>query len=194
MEIRKKDYSRVLDFIIAELKEDGHSDMASHLETNPPKRTGKQGLLSVDLAQSVIDAKRHIGPSLAYLETWNLESIREYRNLRTMLENMEKRTHDGGWFNELKAMGGSGGAVLQPPKTIIDVETEPNPDDDDNKCQCDADTECKLTAIWKNPDSGVKCCGKHFQEVVSDLGGSHGFIPWDCEKDEYYKYVEDIGR
>ena len=186
MEIRKKDYSKTLDFIIAELKEDGYDEMVSYLERNPPKKYRKMGLLSITLSESLMAAKQFASPQYRDLDLTTLESIQEHRNLRTVLENKQRKA---GWFNQLKAMGGT---VLEDPKTILEVNTETDPEDDDDKCQCDADQTCPLTATWKNPKTGVKCCDKHFQEVVAELRGNHGFMPWNCEEDEYYKYREDM--
>jgi len=188
MEIKKKDYSRVYDLILAELEADGYGAMVEHLEQNPPKKT--QGTLySVDIVNALVAAKNVAGPQLGALELANLDSVRNHGNLRQMLNHKE----EGKWFRTLKAMGGGKTGAKQVQllwtNTDLDSNTGNNPEDEED-CICH---ECEDDyPFWKNPRTGVEVCDDCFKDVVQREGGDHGFQPWDCEKDEYYEYREDV--
>ena len=188
MEIKKKDYTRVYDFILAELEADGYGAMVEYLEQNPPKKT--QGTLySVDIVNALIAAKNVAGPQLGALDLANLDSVKNHGNLRQMLNHKE----EGKWFRTLKAMGGSKTGAKQISlvwtKTDLDTGNEQNNEDDD-ECICDACEEAY--PFWKNPNTVEQLCDSCFKQEVNVSGGEHGFQPWDCEKDEYYQYREDV--
>ena len=202
MEIRKKDYSRVFEMVIAELRMMGYEGMVNHLKQYPPKKL-RGTMYSSELVSSLLDAKENAGPELGGLKLSELTSFDNYANVKRMLEHSER----GNWFNELKAaptnpnldppgggeMGGGGAGARQ--QVVVINETalgdwgEGDPDDD-NECVCDM---CDEYPIWKNPDTQEQLCPTHFEERVEQVGGSHGFQPWDCEDDEYREYVDDVG-
>jgi len=187
MEIKKKDYSRVYDFILAELEADGYGAMVEYLEQNPPKKT--QGTLySVDIVNALIAAKNVAGPQLGALDLANLDSVKNHGNLRQMLNHKE----EGKWFNTLKAMGGgkTGAKQISLLWTNTDLDSNTGGDNDDDDCVCQ---ECNEEyPFWKNPETGDEACDDCFKTLVRQLGGDHGYQPWDCEKDEYYQYREDV--
>ena len=189
MEIRKKDYTRVYDLILAELETDGHGEMVAYLEENPPKRT-RGTLYSVDIVNALVAAKRVAGPQLGALDLANLDSVKNHGNLRQMLNHSQEDK----WFRTLKAMGGKGktGAKqiqLVWTKTDLETGTDDGPENED-ECICDACNE--EYPFWKNDNTLEQLCDACFKQEVNVSGGEHGFQPWDCEKDEYYEYREDI--
>lgn len=189
MEIRKKDYTRVYDLILAELETDGHGEMVAYLEENPPKRT-RGTLYSVDIVNALVAAKRVAGPQLGALDLANLDSVKNHGNLRQMLNHSQEDK----WFKTLKAMGGKGktGAKqiqLVWTKTDLETGTDDGPENED-ECICDACNE--EYPFWKNDNTLEQLCDACFKQEVNVSGGEHGFQPWDCEKDEYYEYREDI--
>ena len=187
MEIKKKDYTRVYDLILAELEADGYGAMVEYLEQNPPKKTHGT-LYSVDIVNALIAAKNIAGPQLSALELANLDSVKNHGNLRQMLNHKE----EGKWFKTLKEMGGSktGAKQISLLWTNTDLDTEGGGDSDDEDCLCH---ECEDEyPFWKNPKTGDEVCDDCFKILVNQLGGDHGFQPWDCEKDIYYEYREDV--
>lgn len=203
MEIKKKDYSRVYEMVLSELTMLGYNAMVNHLEQNPPKKM-KGTLYSTDLATALVNAKKIAGPELSSVKLSELSSFENYENLKQVLRSSER----GNWFNELKSlpanpnatppsgggtsMGGTGGAkqrVIVFNEDALGNWGEGDPDDD-NECVCDL---CDEYPIWKNPDTHEQFCPIHFEEKVEEVGGSHGFQPWDCEADEYHEYTDDLG-
>tara|TARA_R100000656_G_scaffold76122_1_gene56278 strand:+ start:304 stop:900 length:597 start_codon:yes stop_codon:yes gene_type:complete len=193
MKLIKMDYARVYELILAELTEAGHDNIVNWLTENPPK-TYNGRLFSVDLAESLVEAKT----KTAYeVKLSDLDSIRNYSNLRIMLDK-----HDAGkWFDKLKAEKPD--IIINPPKTKI---TQPgagggtdfitginlgmgdDPDDDD-ECECDVE-DCDKRAVWKcQSHCERKLCGKHLAKEGRD---EHDYEPWDCETDEFYDYIEDV--
>ena len=192
MKIIKMDYARVYELILAELTEGGHDNIVNWLNENPPK-TYNGRLFSVDLAESLVEAKTNMGSDFN-VKLSDLDAVRNYSNLRIMLDK-----HDAGkWFDNLKA------SVLKPktktkvvlpgvdsaPEFIsgINIGDGGDPDDDD-ECECDVE-ECNGRATWKcQSHCERKLCGEHLAEEGRD---EHDFEPWDCETDIYYDYIEDV--
>ena len=193
MEIKKKDYTRIYDLILAELEEKGYHEMVSYLEENPPKKNtnlalGGNKLYSIDLAHGLVEAKEQAGPQLSRLDLTKLDSLAGQGNHKVLINNIESK-----WFKTLKSMGGNQATrTIQIYDINLDDLEEGDNDPEDN-CQCWADNDCEHIATWKNPNTGVQLCDIHFNEEVDKSSGEHGFQPWDCETDEYYKYREDLG-
>jgi hypothetical protein len=180
--IIKKDYSRTYELILAELQEDGYMNMVQYLEKNPPRKVSGT-LFSSDLSDSLIAAKQSIMPMLTELKLADLDSVRPHSNLRQLLNKKD----EGKWFGTLKAM-----SITAPQKQTFEEETEYEGfNDDGNKCECSFD-DCDQHAYWKNQQTGSQLCDEHFDMAVEEFGGSHGYMAWDCEKDEYYTYREDL--
>jgi len=181
--IIKKDYSRAYELILAELQEDGYMNMVQYLEKNPPKKLGGT-LFSSDLSDSLVAAKQSIMPMLTELKLADLDSVRPHSNLRQLLNKKD----EGKWFGTLKAM-----SITERPESIYEEETEYEGynDEDGNECECNVN-DCELHSYWKSKSTGSQLCDDHFNEAVDELGGSHGYSAWDCEKDEYYTYREDL--
>ena len=199
--ILKKDYSRVYELILAELQSDGYMGIVNYLEENPPKKF-KGTMYSADLVDALVAAKTNSDRSFGFnlganqneLYFADMDSVRPHSNLRLMLTNRDRVI--GKWFNTLKArtdLGTGAMTITAPPEQTYDddVEFGYEEDPDENECECDVEG-CTNTAVWKNPQTGVALCDEHFAEEVKELGGSHVYQPWDCEKDEYYSYREDL--
>lgn len=179
--ILKMDYARVYELVLAELVDSGYDNMTRYLAENPPK-TYNGRLFSVDLAEALVSAKGNENFKLS-----TLDAIRNHSNLRLMLNNADK----GEWFNELKA-------IMKPQlddpelgaKIIsnLDLINEDDPDEDD-PCDCDVE-DCDERATWKCfSHCERKVCGRHMSEEGRD---EHEYIPWDCDTDEFYDYIEDV--
>lgn len=189
--ILKKDYSKVYELILAELQDSGYMGIVNYLEENPPIKV-KGTMYSGDIVDALVAAKSNADVSFGFnvgsnqqdFQFADLAAVRPHSNLRLMLQNKDT----GKWFGTLKAI-----QIDAQPKQKFEDDTEFGyaADPDDNDCECDIEG-CTNRAVWKNPQTGVALCDEHFAEEVKELGGSHGYQPWDCEKDEYYSYREDL--
>ena len=188
--IRKMDYARVYELILTELSEGGHDNMVEWLTENPPK-TYNGRLFSVDLAESLVEAKEKMGGEFS-VKLSTLDSIRNYSNLRLMLDKHD----EGEWFEQLKAVMPAKvkqkikqKVKTKPPKTLTETDLFGDPDDDNDPCECDAE-ECELRAVWKcKTHCSRKVCGKH---MLEEGRREHDYTPWDCDTDKFYDYIEDI--
>ena len=121
--IRKMDYARVYELILTELSEGGHDNMVEWLTENPPK-TYNGRLFSVDLAESLVEAKEKMGGEFS-VKLSTLDSIRNYSNLRLMLDKHD----EGEWFEQLKAVMPAKvkqkikqKVKTKPPKTLTEID------------------------------------------------------------------------